>query len=241
MMDFMEKIQRIQMEEESLGKIIEHRLLPPPTRNRHPQAGAWDLKSNVIANYQACSGQDFQLPFAWPDPAIFFRCVGNPLLWARFSFCMDNYLGCIAESGIFCEMLTNFIHRVSLVVDDNILSEEKLKSKVKAFGRRNQSRRIEHLFSKNLISDAQKRALKKVARTRNKYVHSLIHDLDVIKKDAKNLLRLSIQVLNEFLGLGIGATPGSIKFNPKVMKYWNHGVPEFFLLDIEELFFLISF
>ena len=81
--DGLKQLEKTQMERESLDQIIERflprKILPHDIDTVNAKGEPWNYKSHVIKNYEDISRQEFQLPWALPEPAIFYKRVVEPL------------------------------------------------------------------------------------------------------------------------------------------------------------------
>lgn len=141
----------------------------------------------------------------------------EPLKNALGDFCLGNYLGCIALSGMIGEMVATLLWDVDPPSDFPRDAKGKPISK-RTFEEVPQKQKIDILLRLNRIDSDIEKAFVDLKDLRNRYLHNLSAGHDTLERDAREALDLAARLFTCLLRLS-HPTPGAVAFRSKLMEY----------------------
>ena len=157
--------------------------------------------------------------FAAPaDKRILDKLVW-PLLHAKGSYILGNYLGTISLCGMVSEMLAVLIFEVADPQINGASMTETAQRELfgSSFEKLGQERRVSVLHTYGLIDDALKTSFDRIRRTRRQYLHLWSKDYDKLSVDAVACYRDALTIVESVLGQTI--RDGKLVLDPKLTKY----------------------
>jgi hypothetical protein len=163
-------------------------------------------------------------PIAPAEPTILGKLVW-PLRHALGSYCLADYLGCVALCGMVGEMVAILAWEVSPYPRANPPLGEREQRQLfgRTFEQLGQDRRTEVLRGFRLIDDETKAAFDLLRSIRKRYLHFLSEPHDCLADDARSALEATRKVVAFILGLTFKA--GAVGLRPDLMAYLDAKMP----------------
>ncbi len=152
------------------------------------------------------------------------RSILQKLLWplrhAIGSYCLADYLGCVALSGMVGEMVAILLWEISRDPRENPSSADQGERRLfgSKFEKLSQERRIDVLRGYRLIDGETEAAFDKLRTIRRRYLHLLSQPHDSLEADAREALDVTAKLVTFLLGLSI-PRPGVVALRPELMAY----------------------
>jgi hypothetical protein len=179
------------------------------------------LERDIIERYIEATTKDTHLNIVPHTEEIFERLL-KPLILAKKSYALGEYITTFALCGIVGEMLAILIWKiggVSVKGKPITESDEEL-----LFGRTFEKvqhyRRLNILKAFGLIDEEMGKKFKLLSEKRNQFLHSWAPTSDNEKKDALSVLLESFRLLKEITQIGL-ADGGTVTVNPKLLKLFE--------------------
>lgn len=177
--------------------------------------------NGFVTRYRAITKKDTELTVA-PDHALIQEKLIDPLLQAKTSYMIGNWLAVISLCGVICEVLSNLVYEINpLKFSAKELTE---KQEIEMFGtaviEMTQDRRTRLLKAAGIINDEVFQKFKDVRETRNKYIHMFKSNISGSKTDAlrsyQSTVHLVSSVLNQkYDGKNYSITPALYSYITK--------------------------
>ena len=179
------------------------------------------VDSNVAALVRRCREMSAEPEPLFPAPAderILDKLVW-PLLHAKGSYIVGNYLGSISLCGMVSEMLAILIFEVAEPEINGASMTETAQRELfgSSFEKLGQERRVSILHAYGLIDDALKASFDRIRTTRRQYLHFWSKDYDRLSLDAVACYRDALNIVVFLLGQTI--RDGKLVLDPKLSKY----------------------
>ena len=179
------------------------------------------VDSGVAALVRRCreiSSEPEPLVAAPADKRILDKLVW-PLLHAKGSYILGNYLGTISLCGMVSEMLAILIFEVAEPEINGARMTEAAQREMfgSSFEKLGQERRVSILHAYGLIDDALKTSFDRIRTTRRQYLHLWSKDYDKLSVDAVACYRDALNIVAFVLGQTI--QDGKLVLDPKLTKY----------------------
>ena len=155
---------------------------------------------DMLARYRELKTSDPMTSVYLNDESL-VEGITRPLRSAKLCYTIGEYLACIALCGVIGEMCAILLHDVKIAPKDR-----NPKNCHGRFVGKKQHDRICALEASGLPAEYAS-TLKKIAGTRNEYLHSFIASRDGLREDAKQLYRAACAVAGPLVTVGIGRTP----------------------------------
>ncbi|MFH1367429.1 MAG: hypothetical protein ABIH38_05640 [Patescibacteria group bacterium] len=164
-----------------------------------------------------------------PATATVTKRLVKPLISAKRSYCLGDYLSTIALCGVVSEMLAIILWKTSgIKIRNSIISEpEEGKLFGRTFERLGQERKIEILSVFKSVDSDQKGRFTRIRNKRNKYLHLLATGTEDEKEDAKEVFLNTMILFKEILGVKLHDA-GSIELTPILTKIFTEEGPDSF-------------
>ena len=178
----------------------------------------------LVRRYREISAEPEPLCAAPADERILEKLVW-PLLHAKGSYMVGNYLGTISLCGMVCEMLAILIFEVAEPEMDGARMNEASQRNLfgSSFEKLGQDRRVSILHAYGLISEELKSSFTRVRLKRREYLHLWSKEYDKLAGEAVECYRDVLTILVFVLGQDI--RNGKLMLDPKLTKYLRaHGV-----------------
>jgi hypothetical protein len=171
-----------------------------------------------VARYREVAFIPSAFPFAPAEPTILEKLVW-PLRHAVGSYCLANYLGCVALCGMVGEMVALLLWEISPYPRANPAMGDREQRQLfgRTFEQLGQERRMDVLRAFRLIDDEIRAAFEVLRTTRNRYLHLLSVPHDSLAADARTALEATRKVVASVLGLSI--KDGAVGVRPDLMAY----------------------
>ncbi len=179
------------------------------------------VDSDVAALVRRCreiSSEPEPLFAAPADKRILDKLVW-PLLHAKGSYILGNYLGTISLCGMVSEMLAILIFEVAEPEINGASMTDSAQRELfgNSFEKLGQERRVSILHAYDLIDDALKTSFDRIRTTRRLYLHLWSKDYDKLSVDAVACYRDALKIVAFVLGQTIH--DGKLVLDPKLTKY----------------------
>ena len=179
------------------------------------------VDSDVSALVRRCReiGAEPEPLFAAPaDERILDKLVW-PLLHAKGSYILGNYLGTISLCGMVSEMLAILIFEVAEPEINGARMSEMAQRELfgSSFEKLGQERRVSILHGYGLIDEALKTSFDRIRTTRRQYLHLWSKDYDKLSFDAVACYRDALAIIAFVLGQTI--QDGKLVLDPKLTRY----------------------
>ena len=179
------------------------------------------VDSDVAALVRRCReiSTEPELLFAAPvDERILDKLVW-PLLRAKGSYILGNYLGTISLCGMVSEMLAILIFEVAEPEINGARMTEAAQRELfgSSFEKLGQERRVSILRAYGLINDALKMSFDRIRTTRRQYLHLWSKDYDKLSVDAVDCYRDALKIVASVLGQTI--RDGKLVLDAKLTRY----------------------
>ena len=157
--------------------------------------------------------------FAAPAEERILEKLVWPLLHAKGSYMVGNYLGTISLCGMVCEMLAILIFEVAKPEINGARMTETSQRKLfgRTFEKLGQDRRVSILYAYDLIADELKASFDRVRRNRSQYLHLWSKEYDKLSIDAVECYRDVLKIVAFVLGQNI--RDGKLLLEPKLTRY----------------------
>ena len=178
----------------------------------------------LVRRYREISAEPEPLFAAPADERILEKLVW-PLLHAKGSYMIGNYLGTISLCGMVCEMLAILIFEVTEPEINGARMNEASQRNLfgSSFEKLGQDRRVSILHAYGLISEELKGSFTRVRLKRREYLHLWSKEYDKLAGEAVECYRDVLTILVFVLGQDI--RDGKLMLDPKLTKYLRaHGV-----------------
>ena len=179
------------------------------------------VDSDVAALVRRCreiSDEPEPLFAAPADQRILDKLVW-PLLHAKGSYILGNYLGTISLCGMVSEMQAIMIFEVAEPEINGARMTEAAQRELfgRSFEKLGQERRVSILHAYGLIDDALKTSFDRIRTTRRQYLHLWSKDYGRLSVDAVACYRDALKIVAFVLGQTI--RNGKLVLAPKLTKY----------------------
>lgn len=181
------------------------------------------LTEEAVKRFAEVSPAELYLPVV-PDEQRLVERLLKPLKSAKRLYCLGEFLGTIALSGLVGESLAMLVYRmhgISLAGRQIEKSQEQ-----QLFGKNydalEQVRRTDILHCLGLINDVQKQSFSDLRGVRNKYLHLWEVDSSQLESDAKKCFLTALRLFKEISGVNIGKS-GEFIIAPQLLAYIRSG------------------
>lgn len=209
----------------------------PPSPNTSPSPGASELLKYLFApeaegtveafvrRYREVASLPKAFPFAPAEPEILDKLVW-PLRHAIGSYCLADYLGCVALCGMVGEMVAILLWEISPYPRGSppLADKEQKQLFGRTFETLGQERRIDVLRGFRLIDDDTKAALSQLKAIRNRYLHFFSQPHDSLPGDARSAMDAARRVVT--FTLKPTFQDGAVGLRPELMAYLDARPPE---------------
>jgi hypothetical protein len=163
-------------------------------------------------------------PFAPAEPTILGKLVW-PLRHALGSYCLANYLGCVALCGMVGEMVAILLWEISPYprATPPLGEREQRLLFGRTFEQLGQDRRTDVLRGFRLIEDDTRAAFDILRTIRKRYLHLLSEPHDSLAADARSALEATRKVVA--FALGLTFKDGAVGLLPDLMAYLDARTP----------------
>lgn len=177
------------------------------------------LTEIAIERFANISPLELYLPIV-PDEQKFVERLLKPLKSAKRLYCIGEFLGTVALSGLVGESLAMLVYRIHKIRFGGKQIEKSQEQQLfgKDFDALDQSRRIEILQSLGLINDTQKQLFSDLRGMRNKYLHLWDVDSSQLESDAKKCFLNAMKLFKEISGVRTEPS-GTFAMNPNLLAY----------------------
>ncbi len=157
--------------------------------------------------------------FAAPADERILEKLVWPLLHAKGSYMLGNYLGTISLCGMVSEMLAILIFEMAQPnLNGQGMTERSQKDLFgTSFEKLGQQRRVSILHACNVIDDELKESFDRIRTTRRQYLHLWSKDYGNLSTDAVRCYRDALNVVTFVLGQTI--RDGKLVLNAKLTQY----------------------
>ena len=157
--------------------------------------------------------------FAAPAEERILEKLVWPLLHAKGSYMVGNYLGTISLCGMVSEMLAILIFEVAEPEINGARMTEVSQRELfgRSFEKLGQDRRVSILYAYGLISEELKDSFDRIRTTRSQYLHLWSKDYDNLANDPVECFRHVLKVVAFALGQTI--RDGKLVLDAKLTKY----------------------
>lgn len=157
-------------------------------------------------------------PFIMPAETNIINKIILPLKFAKISYMIGNYIGCIA----LCETVLEMICILKMEINDTKLKKDKaifdLISKRK-YDKMYQDERIKILLAYKIINTSESDELNKIKEIRNNYLHCLHIDDSNIVRDSQKTYKTTIRIFQSLLLKNNKESNGGFSFHDDMIKY----------------------
>ena len=173
---------------------------------------------SIVARYKQISNEKQRL-FAAPQEERILDKLIRPLLHAKGSYIIGNYLGTIALCGMVAEMVAVLLYEISnFNLNNRPMTEQ---NQIGVFGRKfeklGQERRVQILHAYGVIDSTLLNNFEIIRKTRNKYLHLWSQDHDQLPADAIASYNAAISIAVSAIGQNV--QDGKLVLNPAFAKY----------------------
>ena len=186
------------------------------------------LSKEILERYIDITTPEYHVVIAPHTEEIRARLL-KPLMLAKKSYCLGDYLLTIASCGVVGEMLAILVWKINEVKIRNApISEEDEKGLFgSSFENLGQEKRLKILKTFKFVNDDQFENFGKIRNSRKPYLHLWKNKLEASgeKEDALEVLKLSFKLFKDITGIGL-ATAGTVTVNPLLTKLFKHLVEE---------------
>ena len=174
--------------------------------------------ASLVRRYRDISTEPEPL-FAAPAEERILEKLVWPLVYAKGSYMVGNYLGTISLCGMVSEMLAILIFEVAEPEINGAQMTESSQTELfgRSFEKLGQERRVSVLHDYNLIDEDLKNSFDRVRRKRNQYLHLWSKEYDKLSNDAVCCYRDVLKIVAFVLGQNI--RDGKLLLDPKLTKY----------------------
>ncbi len=162
------------------------------------------LTKNILEKYVEVTNKNIH-PSLSPSTISIVDSILNPLISAKKSYCIEEYLSTIALCGIAIESLSIIVwdaKKVNLAIRTKEISKTQ---ETKIFGKKvddqGQWRRIEILKVLGFIDDEQFKLFDRIRNIRNNYIHLSKNKFLIFRKDANEIYGKSMELFLKILNL----------------------------------------
>lgn len=157
-------------------------------------------------------------PFIIPaEPKIINKII-LPLKFAKISYMIGNYIGCIA----LCETVLEMICILKMEINNTKLKRNKDIFNLitqKEYDDMEQDKRIRILHSYKIINNSESQKLKEIKKKRNDYLHCLHVDDSNIVRDSQETYKTTIRIFQSLLLKNKKEQNGGFSFHDDMIKY----------------------
>lgn len=192
----------------SAAQLLDYLFAPEGERTTEAFVGRYREVVSVAAAF----------PFAPAEPNILQKLVW-PLRHAVGSYCLADYLGCVALSGMVGEMVAILLWEISPYPrSDPPLGERQQRQLFgSSFEKLGQERRTDVLLAFRLIDEQTSAAFDELRTIRRRYLHLFSQSHDSLEVDARRALDAAAKVVA--FALGITFKDGTVGLRPDLMAY----------------------
>lgn len=181
-----------------------------------------NISREMLERYAKMSPKELYIPFTLAKPEKIEQRIISPLVSAKRLGCIGEFLASIALSGLVGEMLAIFLWEVNIEErkDKNGITIKDQKLFGEGFSQLPQNQRINILQAFSYIDSDQVGKSRELASRRNDILHSWTDSLtrEEIEKYVISCYSCAAFLMKGVFGLEL-SDPGSLKMNPKIMKY----------------------
>lgn len=181
------------------------------------------LTEIAVERFAGLSPKELYLPIVPNEQKLVERLL-KPLKSAKRLYCLGEFLGTVALSGLVGESLAMLVYRMHRIQLGGKQIEKGQEQQLfgRDFDALDQSRRIEILRCLGLITDPKKQLFSDLRGTRNKYLHLWEVDSSQLEGDAKKSFLSTLRLFKEISGVDIGQS-GEFIMVPQLLEYIRSG------------------
>ncbi len=177
-----------------------------------------------VSRYREVVSVAAAFPFAPAEPTILQKLVW-PLRHALGSYCLADYLGCVALCGMVGEMVAILLWEISPYprADPPLGDREQRQLFGSSFEKLGQERRTDVLHAFRLIDEKTRATFDDLRTIRRRYLHFFSQPHDSLEVDARTALDDVTKVVAFVLGLTF--KEGAVGLRPELMAYLDARSP----------------
>jgi hypothetical protein len=174
---------------------------------------------SIRERYKRLTNSDASLFLVPVNESILQKLVW-PLRSAKQSFCLGNYLGCIALCGTVAEMITIFLFDRAGPTINGAKMDLTIQKKLfgNSFEKLGQERRVEILEAYGILKKELADAADQIRGIRRAYLHILSKEFNGLEKDAETAYKCATKLVTEIVGL-TPAESGTVNVPPHLTNY----------------------